>query len=114
MMLSSLLALLLPLAPAPKYPVSAIDPALRQNAHAVVRAYDQVVAVKSASQLVESVHQVITVLDGAGDDYGKLVVSYDALRRISYLRGAVYDANGQLLHQLRPAEDDEAEPTPGP
>ena len=105
-MLTALLtALLLPAAPAPKYPVAAIAPALRENAHAVVRAYDEVVTVKSASQLVETVHKVVTVLDGSGsDEYGQLVLPYDGLSRISYLRGAVYDASGQLLHQLRPAE----------
>jgi hypothetical protein len=98
-------SLLLLAPPAPKYPVEAIAPGLRQNAHAVVRAYDEVVVVKSASQLVHMVHKVVTVLDEAGsDDYGQLMVGYDALRRISYLRGAVYDAQGRLLHQLRPAE----------
>ena len=92
-------------APAPKYPADAIAPALRENAHAVVRAYDEVVTVKSASQLVKSVHRVVTILDPAGSDaYGELMVSYDALNRINYLRGAVYDAQGHLLHQLRPAE----------
>jgi transglutaminase-like putative cysteine protease len=98
-------SLLLLAPPAPKYPADAIAPALRQNAHAVVRAYDEVVVIKSASQLVRTVHKVVTVLDEAGsDDYGQLVVGYDALKRISYLRGAVYNAQGQLLHQLRPAE----------
>lgn len=99
----SSLVLLAP--PAPKYPADAIAPALRENAHVVVRAYDKKVVVKSASQLVETVHKVVTVLDEAGsDDYGQLVVPYDALNRIGYLRGAVYNAQGQLLHQLRPAE----------
>jgi len=98
-------SLLLLAPPAPKYPVEAIAPALRQNAHAVVRAYDEVVVIKSASQLVHRVHQVVTVLDEASsDDYGLLKVGYDVLNHISYLRGAVYDAQGQLLHQLRPAE----------
>jgi transglutaminase-like putative cysteine protease len=98
-------SLLLLAPPVPKYPVEAIAPALRQNAHAVVRAYDEVVVVKSASQLTHTVHKVVTVLDEAGsDEYGQLVVGYDALRRISSLRGAVYDAQGRLLHQLRPAE----------
>ena len=91
--------------PAPKYPAEAIAPALRENAHAVVRAYDETVVVKSASQLVQTVHKVVTILNEAGsDDYGQLVVSYDALNRLNYLRGAVYDAQGRLLHQLRPAE----------
>ncbi|GAA4507904.1 hypothetical protein GCM10023172_39240 [Hymenobacter ginsengisoli] len=97
------LTLLVP--PAPKYPADAIAPALRENAHAVVRAFDKVVTVKSAGQLVETVHRVVTVLDEAGsDDYGREVVYYDALNRINYLHGAVYDAQGNLLHQLRPAE----------
>jgi len=91
--------------PALKYPADAIAPALRENAHAVVRAYDKVVTVKSASQLTETVHRVVTVLDEAGsEDYGREIVYYDALNRISYLRGAVYDAQGHLLHQLRAAE----------
>ena len=90
--------------PTPRYPADAIVPALRENAHTVVRAYDEKVVVKSASQLVETVHWVVTVLDQAGDDYGKLEVYYNALRHLNYLRGAVYDAQGRLLHQLRPAE----------
>ena len=105
MFLSFLTTLTLLTPPAPKYPADAIVPALRENAHAVVRAYDETVVIKSASQLVQTVHKVVTVLNEAGsDDYGRLVVDYDALSRINYLRGAVYDAQGRLLHQLRQAE----------
>ncbi|MBJ6108355.1 DUF3857 domain-containing protein [Hymenobacter sp. BT523] len=93
-----------PAAPAPKYAVADIPAALREGAHAVVRADDEVVTVKSAGRLVHTVHRVVTVLDAAGDDQGRQMVSYDALRTLSYLRGAVYDADGRLLHQLRPAE----------
>jgi hypothetical protein len=104
-MILTLVSALLAGAPAPKYPVDAIAPALRQNAHVVVRAHDEVVTVKSASQLVETVHKVVTVLDAAGsDDYGQLTVYYSSLRHLNSLRGAVYDAQGHLLHQLRPAE----------
>jgi hypothetical protein len=104
-MIFTLIATLLAGPPAPKYPADAIAPVLRENAHAVVRAYDEVVTVKSASQLTKTIHKVVTILDPAGSDaYGELVVSYDALNRINYLRGAVYDAQGRLLHQLRPAE----------
>ncbi|WP_201979263.1 DUF3857 domain-containing protein [Hymenobacter rubidus] len=91
-------------APVLKYAVADIPTALREGAHAVLRANDEVVTVKSASRLVHTVHRVITVLDGAGDDLGRHCVSYDALNGLSYLRGAVYDADGRLLHQLRPAE----------
>jgi hypothetical protein len=85
MLLSLLSFLSLAGNPAPKYPADAIAPALRENAHAVVRAYDEVVTVKSASQLVKTVHRVVTVLNEAGSDsYGQLAVPYDALSRISY------------------------------
>jgi transglutaminase-like putative cysteine protease len=91
-------------APAPKYAVADIPAALREGAHAVVRANDEVVTVKSASRLVHTVHRVVTVLDNVGDDLGRFGVSYDALRTLSYLRGAVYDAEGRQLHQLRAVE----------
>ncbi|WP_460503512.1 DUF3857 domain-containing protein, partial [Hymenobacter agri] len=91
-------------APAPKYAVADIPAALREGAHAVIRADDEVITVKSASRLVHTVHRVITVLDNAGDDLGRFGVGYDALRTLSYLRGAVYAADGRLLHQLRAAE----------
>ena len=91
-------------APAPKYPVADLPAALREGAHAVVRADNHVVTVKSASRLVETVHRAITILDPAADDLGRLAVHYDALNTLNYLRGAVYDADGRLLHQLRAAE----------
>ena len=91
-------------APAPKYAVADIPAALREGAHAVLRADDEVVAVKSASRLVHTVHKVITVLDAGGDAFGRTTVGYDALNAIGYLHGAVYDADGRLLHQLRAAE----------
>ena len=96
--------MLSPAAPAPKYAVDDIPRALREGAHAVLRADDEVVTIKSAGRLVHTVHRVVTVLDAAGDDLGRQMVSYDALRSLSYLRGAVYDASGHQLHQLRAAE----------
>ncbi len=93
-----------PAAPAPKYAVADIPAALREGAHAVLRADDEVVTVKSAGRLVHTVHRVVTVLDEAGNDFGRHGVPYDALNTLSYFRGAVYDANGTLLHQLRAAE----------
>ncbi len=93
-----------PAAPAPKYAVADIPATLREGANAVLRADDEVVTVKSAGRLVHTVHRVITVLTAAGDDYGRLGEYYSDLVALSYLRGAVYDADGRLLHQLRPSE----------
>ena len=93
-----------PAAPKPRYAVADIPAALREGAHAVLRADDEFVTVRSAGRLVHSVRRAITVLDAAGDDFGRLSVGYDALRSLSFLRGAVYDANGNLLRELRAAE----------
>ena len=93
-----------PAAPGPKYAVADIPTTLSEGAHAVLRADDEVVTVKSAGRLVHTVHRVVTVLDAAGDDLGRHAVYYDNLRTLTYLRGAVYDAQGHLLHQLRAAE----------
>ncbi|MBO2009618.1 DUF3857 domain-containing protein [Hymenobacter negativus] len=93
-----------PTTPAPKYAVADIPATLREGAHAVVRADDEVVTVKSASRLVHTVHRVVTVLDAAADEFGLLGKAYDGLNTLAYLRGAVYDANGRLLHQLRASE----------
>ena len=96
-----------PQPPAPpelKYPVSAIPAALRENAHAVLRNEEEHVTVKNTSRLVHTVHRVVTVLDPAGDDFGRFGVTYSQLRSLSYLRGAVYDGAGRLLHQLRAIE----------
>jgi len=91
-------------APELKYLVADIPPKLREGAHAVLRADDEVVTVKSTGRLVHTVHRVITVLDAGGDDFGRHSVGYDALNTLGYLRGAVYDSEGHLLHQLRATE----------
>ena len=92
--------------PAPdlKYPVSEIPAALKENAHAVLRVQDERVAIKNTSRLVHTVHRVVTVLDNAGADFGRHAVGYDRLRTLSYLRGAVYDGAGHLLHTLRASD----------
>ena len=76
-------------APAPKYAVADIPPKLREGAHAVLRADDEVVTVKSTGRLVHTVHRVITVLDAGGDDFGRHSVGYDALNTLGYLRSRV-------------------------
>ncbi|UOR03990.1 DUF3857 domain-containing protein [Hymenobacter aerilatus] len=91
-------------APAPKYPVSDLPASLRENAHGVVRAYDETLVVKSVSRTVSTVHRAITILDGAGSDWAQLMVPYDQLNSINYLRGAVYDVDGRLIRSLRASD----------
>lgn len=88
----------------PRWPVSAVPAALRENAHVVVRQQDDIITVKSAGRLLHTVHIVATVLDEQGERYGVALVGYDKLQQINYLRGNVYDADGRLIRGLRAAD----------
>ncbi|SDX89552.1 DUF3857 domain-containing protein [Hymenobacter psychrophilus] len=87
--------------PAPKYAVAELPAALRENAHAVERRHDELLTVKSAARTVETVLRATTILDEAGSRWASELVYYSSLNRISYFRGAVYDAGGRQLRQLR-------------
>lgn len=88
----------------PHFPVAALTPALRENAHAVVRLAEETLLVKSAERTVRTVHRVVTVLDDAGAQWATQLVYYDQLNSVNYLRGTVYDAEGQVVRQLRTAD----------
>ncbi|SES93001.1 DUF3857 domain-containing protein [Hymenobacter actinosclerus] len=87
--------------PAPKYAVAELPATLRENAHAVERRHDELLTVKSAARTVETVLRATTILDEAGSGWASELVYYSSLNRISYFRGAVYDASGRQLRQLR-------------
>ncbi|RPD46944.1 DUF3857 domain-containing protein [Hymenobacter sediminis] len=90
--------------PAPMYAVATLPPALRENAHAVVRRHDETLVVKSVGRTVETVRRAVTVLDEAGARWASELVYYSQLNSINYFRGSAYDAEGRLLRQLRSAD----------
>ena len=87
--------------PAPKYAVADMPAALRENAHAVVRHQEETLLVKSVGRTVETTRRAVTILDEAGSRWAAELVYYSSLNSISYFRGAVYDATGRQLRQLR-------------
>ncbi|MFD2786966.1 DUF3857 domain-containing protein [Hymenobacter rubripertinctus] len=86
---------------APKYAVADLAPALRENAHAVVRYQEETLLVKSVGRTVETTRRAVTILDEAGRRWAAELVYYSQLNSVSYFRGAVYDATGRQLRQLR-------------
>ena len=88
----------------PKYAVADLPPSLLENAHAVVREYDETLLVKSVGRTVQTVKRAATVLDDNGARWAGELVSYDQLNTVNYLRGAVYDANGRLIRQLKASD----------
>lgn len=83
-----------------KYPVAAIPTPLLENANAVLRRHETVYTVNSISEANKKVFYAITILNEKGKDHASLYVSYDKLHKVNYIRGAVYDAQGNLLDKL--------------
>ncbi|MGY2133454.1 DUF3857 domain-containing protein [Hymenobacter sp. HD11105] len=88
----------------PKYALSDLPPKLLENAHAVVRNYEETLLIKSVGRTVQTVRRAATILDNNGNHWAGELVSYDQLNTVNYLRGAVYDANGRLIRQLKSSD----------
>ncbi|MES2734200.1 MAG: DUF3857 domain-containing protein [Bacteroidota bacterium] len=83
-----------------KYPVSAIPAALLEKANSVLRRHETVYTVKSAGEATEKVFYAITILNENGKNQAALQVFYDKLVKVNYIRGAIYDEQGNLLDKL--------------
>ncbi|WP_423735699.1 DUF3857 domain-containing protein [Chitinophaga caseinilytica] len=85
----------------PRYPVSAIPPALLKNAYAVQR--EELVSVKIVdTRDVRYVHRiVVTVLNENGDRFAGFNEDYDKYREIKDVSGVLYDAQGNQLRKLK-------------
>ncbi|QIL77212.1 DUF3857 domain-containing protein [Hymenobacter sp. HDW8] len=59
---------------------------------------------KSVGRTVQTVRRAATILDDNGKHWAGELVSYDQLNSVNYLRGAVYDANGRLIRQLKASD----------
>ena len=83
-----------------KYPVSEIPAILKENAHTVMRLYQQEVEIKSEKSAVVTVTEVRTILNknGENDSYFRQV--YSPMNKISNLRGKVYDELGKQIRSF--------------
>lgn len=83
-----------------KYPVSEIPAALKENAHTVMRLYQQEVEIKSEKSAVVTVTEVRTILNKNGEENAYFRKSYDSMNKISGLKGKVYDEQGKQIRSL--------------
>jgi len=83
-----------------KYPVSEIPAILKENAHTVMRLYQQEVEIKSEKSAVVTVTEVRTILNknGENDSYFRQV--YTPMNKISNLKGKVYDELGKQIRNF--------------
>jgi Transglutaminase-like enzymes, putative cysteine proteases len=83
-----------------KYPVSAIPPALKENAHTVVRHQQLELEIKSEKSAVLTVTEVRTILNKNGEDNGRFEETYDPLHKITYVKGRVFDESGAQIKKF--------------
>lgn len=83
-----------------KYPVSAIPPSLKENAHTVMRLYQQELEIKSEKLATVSITEVRTILNKNGEYNVNFMELYDPMNKIINLRGKVYDATGKQVRSF--------------
>lgn len=83
-----------------KYPVSDIPAALKENAHTVMRLYQQEIEIKSEKSALITVTEVRSILNknGVNDAYFREV--YTPMDKIINLKGKVYDEQGKQIRSL--------------
>jgi hypothetical protein len=82
------------------YPVSAIPPALKENAKMVMRLYKQEVEIISEKSAVVNVTEVRTILNKNGEHDSYFMELYSPLNRITSVKGKVYDEQGKQIKSL--------------
>lgn len=88
----------------PKFPVSAIPDELKKNADVVVRQDEMTFTITSKSKASLHVYEVVTIFNDKGRQFATKVIGYDKLSKISSFKAVAYDANGDVLKKLKPAE----------
>lgn len=86
------------------YDVSQIPDSLKKNAHAVVRVDDESFTVYSPSRALYKVHEVVTILDQAGNSWLEFGSYSDAFEKLEDADLYLYDAQGHPLQHVRQKE----------
>jgi hypothetical protein len=86
------------------YETASLSPALKENAHAVIRMHETTFTVKSINSAVERVRYAVTILDENAESMNTLVVPYDKQNKVAYLKGSLYDKDGKEVKRLKQSE----------
>jgi hypothetical protein len=84
-----------------KYPVSDIPDSLKKNMYAVIREEEHVITIIDINKSSRYSRQVVTILNKNADFMANEAVLYDKLTKVSFFKGAVYDAEGNLIKRLK-------------
>ena len=86
--------------PDEKYRAATIPVELLKNANAVIRWERHLLSVKNERRAVETVRQLVTVLNPEGRSFGEMEIQYDKFHHINDLDGTLFDANGEEIRTL--------------
>lgn len=84
--------------------VKKIDASLLKDANAVVRRYETIISVNAIDEVRCTEHYAITILNEKGSRYGILREYYDQLISIKYVRGWLYDEDGNEVATMKKSE----------
>ncbi len=84
-----------------KYPVSAIPDSLKKSALAVIRNEEIIFDIKNIEKATLQVRYVVTILKKAGVEQSYFIQPYDQFRKITNLKGIVYDASGEVVKKIK-------------
>lgn len=86
------------------YPVHEIPEELRQDVNVVIREDDMVFKIEARNRAMLTVRLVATIMNNKAAHYAVQSVHYSKLRKINYIKGAVYDSNGRLVRKVKSSE----------
>lgn len=90
----------------PKYAIKDIPPALKENAHTIVRLKQIDVEIKSEKEAIVNITEVRTILNKNGLNDSYFMESYSPMMKIRNLNGKIYDQTGK---QVKLLSSDDAE-----
>lgn len=89
------------------YSADLIPKELLSHASAVVRNSETIVEIKGLNDVTCRFKGAITILNKNGDDQARIVVWHDKIRKIKYVKGAIYDADGKPIGKISESDLDD-------
>jgi hypothetical protein len=83
-----------------KYPVSEIPAILKENAHTVIRLFQEEIEIKSEKSVFITVTEVRTILNKNGESNSYFQQLYNPMIKIVNLKGKVFDETGKQIRSL--------------
>lgn len=88
----------------PKYILQQIPAALKENVNAVYWVDRSSFQIHSHSKGTHKVFRAVTIFNDNAKDLTSIIVTYDRLSKVTSIKGAIYDANGQVIKKIKPSD----------